>query len=155
MSQQEQGQEVASMEQNKDTLVAEKEQINGQTVDLPQETTTSEEPANISENNSDRNYEEISVNEADKNEEEKSANKADKNEEEITKEEEEEKEEEEDGLAELQQDDFQASVEMSGQDYEKDKNNRPVCRYNTVCYRKIKKGNTMQRIDEFESMLNV
>ncbi|XP_067314418.1 ermin-like isoform X1 [Pseudorasbora parva] len=167
MSQQEQGQEVASMEQNKDTLVAEKEQINGQTVDLPQETTTSEEPANISENNSDRNYEEISVNEADKNEEEKSANKADKNEEEISvnkadkneeekaKEEEEEKEEEEDGLAELQQDDFQASVEMSGQDYEKDKNNRPVCRYNTVCYRKIKKGNTMQRIDEFESMLNV
>ncbi|XP_048390723.1 zonadhesin-like [Stegostoma tigrinum] len=28
-------------------------------------------------------------------------------------------------------------------------------RYNTVSYRKIKKGNTKQRIDEFESMLNI
>lgn len=111
------------MEQNgKDTLGAEKEQMNGQT---EEETTTSEEPSNISENNSARNEE-------DKNEEE-----------------------EEDGLAELHQDDFQPSDETSGQEYKKDENNRPVCRYNTVCYRKIKRGNTMQRIDEFESMLNV
>lgn len=31
----------------------------------------------------------------------------------------------------------------------------PRSKYNTVCYRKIKKGNTKQRIDEFESMMNV
>lgn len=121
------------MEQNaKDTFEAEKEQMNGQTEEVPQETTTSEEPANIREN---KKKEEISVNKADENEGGK------------TKEEEEENEEE--------KPDFQPSVEMSGQEYEKDKNNRPVCRYNTVCYRKIKKGNTMQRIDEFESILNV
>lgn len=125
------------MEQNgKDTLGAEKEQMNGQTEEVPQEMTASEEPAKVSGNNSDSNKEDISVNKTDENEEE-------------------EKEEEEDGLAELHQDDFQPSVEMSGQEYKKDENNRPVCRYNTVCYRKIKKGNTMQRIDEFESMLNV
>ncbi|XP_077056103.1 uncharacterized protein ermn [Siphateles boraxobius] len=120
------------MEQNaKDTFEAEKEQMNGQT-EVPQETTTSEEPANIKEN---KKEEEISVNKADENEGGK------------TKEEEEENEEEEP--------DFQPSVEMSVQEYEKDKKDRPVCRYNTVCYRKIKKGNTMQRIDEFESILNV
>ncbi|XP_076872167.1 uncharacterized protein ermn [Brachyhypopomus gauderio] len=30
-----------------------------------------------------------------------------------------------------------------------------VSKYNTVCYRKIKKGNTRQRVDEFESMMSV
>lgn len=34
-------------------------------------------------------------------------------------------------------------------------NQTPRTKYNTVCYRKIKKGNTKQRIDEFESMMNV
>lgn len=28
-------------------------------------------------------------------------------------------------------------------------------RYNTISYRKIRKGNTKQRIDEFESMMNL
>lgn len=31
----------------------------------------------------------------------------------------------------------------------------PASKYNTVCYRKIKRGNTKQRIDEFEFMMNV
>ncbi|XP_042613378.1 ermin-like [Cyprinus carpio] len=136
------------MEQNdKGTLETEKQQMNGQTEEAPQETTTPEEPANVSENNSDKNDQEMHESNAEKNEEEISVNNGDQNEEENVKEE----EEEEDELA----DGFQTSVEMSIRQFENDENNRPICRYNTVSYRKIKKGNTKQRIDEFESMLDV
>ncbi|XP_058635742.1 ermin-like [Onychostoma macrolepis] len=140
------------MEQNfKDTLEAEKKQMNGQTEEAPQETTTPEESVNTSENNSDTNEQEKSENNAEKNEEEKSVSNGD--EEENTNEEEDEKDEEEDELG----DGFQPSVEMSIHLFEKDKGeiNRPSSRYNTVSYRKIKRGNTKQRIDEFESILDV
>ncbi|XP_050968890.1 ermin-like [Labeo rohita] len=134
------------MEQNdKDALEAEKQQMNGQTEEAPQETTAPVKPVN----NSDKNEQEISQNNAEKNEEEVSRN----NEEENAKTEEEEIEEEDDELV----DDFQPSVEMSIRQFEKDENYRPIktTRYNTVSYRKIKRGNTKQRIDEFESILDV
>ncbi len=140
------------MEQNdKDTLEAEKQQTNVQTEEAPQETTTPEESANTSVNNSDTNKQEKSENNAEKNEEETSVSNGD--EEENTNEEEEEKDEEEDELG----DGFQPSVEMSIQIFEKDKGeiNRSISRYNTVSYRKIKRGTTKQRIDEFESILDV
>ncbi|XP_043097276.1 ermin-like [Puntigrus tetrazona] len=140
------------MEQNdKDTSDAEKQQTNGRTEEEPREMTTPEEPAKPRENNSDSNEQENSESDAEKNEEETSVSNGD--EEEDTNEEEEGKEEEEDELG----DSFQPSVEMSVQLFEKDKGdiNRPINRYNTVSYRKIKRGNTKQRIDEFESILDV
>ncbi|XP_056314965.1 ermin-like [Danio aesculapii] len=122
------------MEHNdKAKIDAEKEQTN----EAPKETTTSEDLENVNKNDSDNNEEGIYENNADKDEEEDAK-----------------EEEEDDGLDEINQDGF-ASVEMLGQRYEKDENNRPPCRYNTVCYRKIKRGNTKQRIDEFESILDV
>ncbi|XP_016369828.1 ermin-like isoform X1 [Sinocyclocheilus rhinocerous] len=137
------------MEQNdKDTLEAEKQQMNGQTEEAPQEMTTPEDPANTSENNTDTNEQEKSEDNAEKNEEETIVSNGD--EEENTNE---EKDEEEDELG----DGFQPSVEMSIRLFEKDKGeiNRPISRYNTVSYRKIKRGSTKQRIDEFESILDV
>ncbi|XP_052411589.1 ermin-like [Carassius gibelio] len=129
------------MEQNdKGTLETEKQQMNGQTEEATQKTSTPEEPANVIEKNSDKEDQEMSENNAEKNEEEISVNNGEQNE-----------EEEEDELA----DGFQSSVEMSIRQFEKDENNRPISRYNTVSYRKIKRGNTKQRIDEFESMLDV
>ncbi|KAL0190628.1 hypothetical protein M9458_013326 [Cirrhinus mrigala] len=127
------------MEQN--DKEAEKQQMNGQT----EETMAPKELVN----NSNKNEQEISENNVEKNEEEISGN----NEEENAKEEEEEIEEEDDELV----DDFQPSVEMSIRQFEKDENYRPMktTRYNTVSYRKIKRGNTKQRIDEFESILDV
>ncbi|KAL1273171.1 hypothetical protein QQF64_029033 [Cirrhinus molitorella] len=116
--------------------------MNGQTEEVPQETTTPKEPVN----NSDKNEQEVSENNTEKNEDEISGNNEEQNEEENAKEDEEEIEEEEDELA----DDFQPSVEMSIRQFEMDKNYRPINRYNTVSYRKIKRGNTKQRIDEFE-----
>lgn len=122
------------MEHNdKAKIEAEKELTN----EVPKETTTSEDLENMSKNDSVKLEEDIYENNADKDEKEDAM-----------------EEEEEDGLDEINQDGF-ASVEMLGQRYEKDENNRPACRYNTVCYRKIKRGNTKQRIDEFESILNV
>ncbi|XP_016342213.1 glutamic acid-rich protein-like [Sinocyclocheilus anshuiensis] len=110
------------MEQNdKDTLEAEKQQMNGQTEEAPQETTTPEEPANTSENNSDTHEQEKSEDNAEKNEEETIVSNGD--EEENANE---EKDEEEDELG----DGFQPSVEMSIRLFEKDKGdiNRPISR---------------------------
>ncbi|KTG33896.1 hypothetical protein cypCar_00007396 [Cyprinus carpio] len=132
------------MEPNdKDTLEAEKQQMNGQTAEALQEMTTPKEPANTSENNSD-------TNEQENNEEETIVSNGD--EEENTNEEI-EKDEEEDELG----DGFQPSVEMSIRLFEKDKGEitRPNSMYNTVSYKKIKRGNTKQRIDEFEFILDV
>ncbi len=140
------------MEKNdKDTLEAEKQQTNGQTEEALQERTTPEESMNTSENNSDTNQQEKSEKNAEKNEEETSVSNRD--EDKNTNVEEEEKDEEEDELG----DGFQPSVEMSIHLFDKDKGeiNRPISRYNTVSYRKIKRGNTKQRIDEFESILDV
>lgn len=132
---------------NKDTLEAEKQQMN----EAPQESTTPEESMNINENNSDTNEQNKSEKNAEKNEEETSVSNSDEGK--NTNEEEEEKDEEEDELGEG----FQSSVEMSIHLFEKDKGeiNRPLSRYNTVSYKKIKRGNTKQRIDEFEFILDV
>ncbi|XP_051561865.1 ermin-like [Myxocyprinus asiaticus] len=135
------GQEVTSMELNsKDTVKAEEQQTNGKT-EAPQESKTSAEATNISPNDSEKNEEE---------------NK--KEEEEVIEEEEEMIEEEEDGLGELDLESF-PSVQMTIQEYEKEENQQrqlpAMCRYNTVSYRKIKRGNTKQRIDEFECILDV
>ncbi|KAI7807610.1 putative ermin [Triplophysa rosa] len=123
------------MEQNNKDPGADKQQ----TEEAPQQTTTSEEPMDENKNT-----------EENKQEEEIKSDEEIKQEEEIKNEEnmqdaEEETEEMDDGLSELQ-----PSIE----EYDP-MCIRPLGRYNTVSYRKIKRGNTMQRIDEFECMLNV
>ncbi|XP_036425386.1 ermin-like [Colossoma macropomum] len=79
-------------------------------------------------------------------------------------EEKEEVEEEEDGLGDLQPQNCTQNVpatgQMSGRSNGRSRGRRsssgpPGSKYNTVCYRKIKRGNTKQRIDEFESMMSV
>ncbi|TRY96579.1 hypothetical protein DNTS_033775 [Danionella cerebrum] len=122
--------EETSMERQMVKADAEKEQANNQTVKASEETTKQRETLY-------NESEDFVENDADSNEENSK-----------------EEDEEEDELPEFSEDAFQSSVEMSVLEYEKDGNNRPVCRYNTVCYRKIKRGNTRQRIDEFESILN-
>ncbi|XP_051987025.1 ermin-like [Xyrauchen texanus] len=126
---------------SKDTVKAEEQQTAGKT-EAPQESKISAEATNISQNDSEKNGVE---------------NK--KEEEEVMEEDEEMIEEEEDGLDELDMESF-PSVQMTIQEYEKEENNQQrqlpaMCRYNTVSYRKIKRGNTKQRIDEFECILDV
>ncbi|XP_037392222.1 ermin-like [Pygocentrus nattereri] len=79
-------------------------------------------------------------------------------------EEKEEVEEEEDGLGDLQPENCTQNVpatgQRSGRSNGRSRGRRsgsgpPTSKYNTVCYRKIKSGNTKQRIDEFESMMSV
>lgn len=135
------------MEQNKDT-----EADKQQTEEASQQKTTSGEPMGESQKNSDqggnKNAEENKPEAEIKNEEENKQEEEIKNEEnmqEAEEETEEETEETDDGLSELQ-----PVIE------EYDPNCiRPLGRYNTVSYRKIKRGNTKQRIDEFECMLDV
>ncbi|KAL7890657.1 hypothetical protein AOLI_G00001330 [Acnodon oligacanthus] len=79
-------------------------------------------------------------------------------------EEKEEVEEEEDGLGDLQLENCTQNVpatsQRSGRSNGRSRGRRscsgpPASKYNTVCYRKIKRGNTKQRVDEFESMMSV
>ncbi|XP_066518967.1 ermin-like [Hoplias malabaricus] len=71
--------------------------------------------------------------------------------------------EEEDGLSDFQQENDpqnfpatdQKSTKRRGRRNGRSSSSGPeVSKYNTVCYRKIKRGNTKQRIDEFESMMS-
>ncbi|MBN3323969.1 ERMIN protein, partial [Atractosteus spatula] len=49
----------------------------------------------------------------------------------------------------------QASGEIPSSGKKPDINRHSYSKYNTVSYRKIRKGNTKQRIDEFESMMHI
>ena len=48
----------------------------------------------------------------------------------------------------------QNSPEMNGVAEDKKSGSRQSSKYKTVSYRRIRRGNTKQRIDEFESMMN-
>ncbi|XP_035006701.2 uncharacterized protein LOC118103659 [Hippoglossus stenolepis] len=48
----------------------------------------------------------------------------------------------------------QNSPDMNGEADDKKSGSRQSSKYKTVSYRRIRRGNTKQRIDEFESMMN-
>ncbi|CAB1459183.1 unnamed protein product [Pleuronectes platessa] len=48
----------------------------------------------------------------------------------------------------------QNSPDMNGEADDKKSGSRQPSKYKTVSYRRIRRGNTKQRIDEFESMMN-